>query len=193
MRCLIVEDHVLFADLLEAMLRSINGVEVVAIVRHVKAAEKECLAHRPQLLLLNPEVRGDAFGLIRTLARKVPASRTMLVSRSHRRVALPPDVRGHVHGVIGRDTGVAVLHREIGRWREAQAPQPSPRHVLGPREHELFGLIGRGLRSKEIAEVMGLTKASVDTYRKRIVSKLRSSGADLVRMAALHGQIPLPA
>jgi DNA-binding NarL/FixJ family response regulator len=123
----------------------------------------------------------------------VPASRTVLVSREQSRVVLPADVRGHVHSVIGRDDGFAVLRREIGRLRESQEPQAGPLDILGPRERELFGLIGRGLRSKEIANEMGLTKASVDTYRKRISSKLRSSGADLVRLAALHGQLPLAA
>jgi DNA-binding NarL/FixJ family response regulator len=194
MRCVVVEDQVVFADLLGAVLGSLTGVEVAAVAHEVKTAEAECRRHRPELLLLNPEVPGgDAFGVIRRLARAVPASRTVLLSRSQRRVVLPSDVRGHVHTVIGRADGFSVLRGEIGRLREAQAPQVSPLHILGPRERELFGHIGRGLRSKEIADAMGLTKASVDTYRKRISSKLRSSGADLVRLAALHGQLPLAA
>lgn len=195
MRCVVVEDHVVFADLLGAVLGSLTGVEVAAVAHDVKTAEAECRRHRPELLLLNHEVPGgDAFGLVRRLARVVPASRAVVLSRSHRRVVLPSDVRGRVHTVIGRDDGFSVLRAEIGRLREARAAQVvSPLHVLGPRERELFGLIGRGLRSKEIADAMGLTKASVDTYRKRISSKLRSSGADLVRLAALHGQLPLAA
>ena len=195
MRCVVVEDHVVFADLLGAVLGSLTGLEVSAVAHDVKTAEAECRRHRPELLLLNHEVPGgDAFGLVRRLARAVPASRAVVLSRSHRRVVLPPDVRGRVHSVIGRDDGFSVLRAEIGRLREARAAQVvSPLHVLGPRERELFGLIGRGLRSKEIADSMGLTKASVDTYRKRISSKLRSSGADLVRLAALHGQLPLAA
>jgi DNA-binding NarL/FixJ family response regulator len=82
----------------------------------------------------------------------------------------------------------------VSRARERVVlPAGRPWRVLGPRERELFVLIGRGLRSKEIADAVGLTKASVDTYRKRIATKLCRSGADLVRLAALHGQLPLAA
>lgn len=194
MRCVVVEDHVAFADLLGAMLGSLAGVKVVAVVHEVKAAEVACRTHDPELVLLNPEVPGgDAFGLVRRLARGSSAPRTVLLSSSRERMKLPVDVREQVHSVIAREDGFAVLRGEIGRLRTVQAPVVCPLRVLGPRERELFGLIGRGLRSKEIADAMGLSKASVDTYRKRIAWKLRSSGADLVRLAALEGQLPLAA
>lgn len=98
-----------------------------------------------------------------------------------------------MHSIIAREDGFATLRREIERLGAAQLPAPSPSSLLGPREHELFTLIGRGFRSKEIADAMGLTKASVDTYRKRICTKLRASGADLVRLAALHCELRLAA
>ena len=194
MRCVVVEDQVLFAELLAGTLSALPGFEVAAVAHEVRAAEAAARSHLPDLLLLNPEVPGgDVFGLVQRLGRRKPGARAVLVSRTRERVLLPEEVRPLVHSVIAREDGFAVLRGEIERLRVALSPARCPLRLLGPRERELFGLIGRGLRSKEIADEMGLTKASVDTYRKRISSKLRSSGADLVRLAALQGQLPLAA
>ena len=46
--------------------------------------------------------------------------------------------------------------------------------------------LGMGLKNKQIAENLGLTPATVGTYRKTIAAKLGLSGAELVRSAALY-------
>ena len=194
MRCVVVEDQVLLAELVAGTLAALPGFEVAAVTHEVRAAEAACRHHLPDLLLVNPEVPGgDVFGLVRRHGRRQSSARAVLVSRSPERVALPAEVRPLVHSVIAREDGFTVLREELERLRAAREPAGCSLRVLGPRERELFVLIGRGLRSKEIADEMGLTKASVDTYRKRIATKLRRSGADLVRLAALHGQLPLAA
>lgn len=194
MRCVVVEDQVLFAELLAGMLSALPGFEVAAVTHEVRAAEEACRSHLPDLLLLNPAVPGgDVFRLVRQLGRQQSGARAVLVSQMRDRVVLPAEVRPLVHSVIAREDGFAVLREELERLRAAREQSGCPLRILGPRERELFGLIGRGLRSKEIADEMGLTKASVDTYRKRIATKLRRSGADLVRLAALHGQLPMAA
>lgn len=194
MRCAVIENHVLLAELLSGTLDALPGFEVVAVAHELTTAAAVCRRKRPDLLLLNPAVPGgDVFALLRGLARVSPASRAVLVSAARTRIRVPADVRAQVHSVIAREDGFAVLRGEIERLRDAQEPPLCPLRVLGPRERELFALIGRGLRSKEIADEMNLSKASVDTYRKRIASKLRTSGADLVRLAALQGQLPMAA
>jgi DNA-binding NarL/FixJ family response regulator len=194
MRCVVVEDHVLLAELLAGMLSALPGFEVVAVTHEVRAAHSACRSYLPDLLLLNPGVPGgDALELVRRLGRRKSGARAVLVSRARERVVLPAELRPFVHSVISREDGFAVLREELERLRAARQPAGCSLRVLGPRERELFVLIGRGLRSKEIADAMGLTKASVDTYRKRIATKLCRSGADLVRLAALHGQLPMAA
>ncbi len=194
MRCVVVEDQVLLAELLAGTLSALPGFEVAAVTHELRAAEAACRSYLPDLLLLNPEVPGgDAFELVRRLGRRQSGARAVLVARARQRVVLPPEVRPFVHSVISREDGFAILREELERLRSAREPSGCPLRLLGPRERELFVLIGRGLRSKEIADEMGLSKASVDTYRKRIATKLRRSGADLVRLAALHGRLPLAA
>lgn len=57
---------------------------------------------------------------------------------------------------------------------------------LTDREAEIFGLIGDGLTSREIAERLGLSEHTVQTHRKRIATKLRTTGDELVRRAVAH-------
>jgi len=57
---------------------------------------------------------------------------------------------------------------------------------LSRREREVFGLIGEGRTTHEIAEKLNLATSTVETYRERAKSKLKlSSGSALVRQAVL--------
>jgi DNA-binding NarL/FixJ family response regulator len=62
---------------------------------------------------------------------------------------------------------------------------------LTPRQRQIFSLIGQGHTNKDIARLTGLSVATVETHRKAIARRLGRSGAELVRMAALHGDLLL--
>jgi hypothetical protein len=57
---------------------------------------------------------------------------------------------------------------------------------LSPRELRVFEALGRGLQNKEIAQLLGLSRYTVESYRKTISAKLELCGPELVRAAALH-------
>jgi FixJ family two-component response regulator len=57
---------------------------------------------------------------------------------------------------------------------------------LSPREREALDLITQGKRSKEIAEAMAVSSATVADYRQRIMRKMNARTAlDLVRMLSI--------
>lgn len=59
---------------------------------------------------------------------------------------------------------------------------------LSPREREVFALVARGCTSREIAEKLGLSCKSVETYRARFMMKLGlRTRADIVQYAIEHG------
>jgi DNA-binding NarL/FixJ family response regulator len=60
---------------------------------------------------------------------------------------------------------------------------------LQPREQRLLRELGCGLLNKEIAARLGLSVATVETYRKQVAAKLGISGAELVRLATLYRAI----
>lgn len=58
---------------------------------------------------------------------------------------------------------------EKGPLRQQQFPGIEK---LTPREREIFKLLRSGQRSKQIAEVLNISKNTVDTHRRRILKKL---------------------
>jgi RNA polymerase sigma factor (sigma-70 family) len=62
--------------------------------------------------------------------------------------------------------------------------------TLSDREREVLILVVEGRTSKEIARIVGVKPASVDTYRSRIMTKLEVADLpSLVRFAIRHGLI----
>ena len=74
----------------------------------------------------------------------------------------------------------ALVSRMVGRADTLQLATD----VLSDRELEVFGLIGSGFGTKEIAHKLGLSVKTIDTYREHLKLKLRlKSGVELVRFA----------
>ena len=58
---------------------------------------------------------------------------------------------------------------------------------LSPREKEVLRLVGQGKTTKQVAEALGLSAATVGNHRKHICRKLDlHSTAELVAFAATH-------
>jgi two-component system, NarL family, invasion response regulator UvrY len=65
-----------------------------------------------------------------------------------------------------------------------------PHETLSDREFQVFRLIGSGKTSKEIAEELCLSAATVSTYRARILEKMQmKNNADLIRYAIQQGLV----
>jgi two-component system response regulator NreC len=59
---------------------------------------------------------------------------------------------------------------------------------LSSREHHVFSLVARGFTNQQVADQLGLSMKSVETYRSRLMGKLGlRNRADLVRYALESG------
>lgn len=68
------------------------------------------------------------------------------------------------------------------------AREPSPMAILSPRERELLPLLAGGLSQRELAQELGVTVKTIETYRTRIGHKLGlTSRAELIRFALDNG------
>lgn len=56
---------------------------------------------------------------------------------------------------------------------------------LSPREQRVLRALGCGLLNKEIAARLGLSVATVETYRKNAAAKVGVRSAELVRLATI--------
>jgi len=64
--------------------------------------------------------------------------------------------------------------------------ESSPTDALTDRELEVFQLLGKGLRSREIAQQLNISIKSVDTYRARIKDKLNVRNSTELLLQALQ-------
>lgn len=55
---------------------------------------------------------------------------------------------------------------------------------LSPRQNQIFNLIGLDFSSKEIADMLTISEATVSTHRKNMIKKLQISGAGALQKMA---------
>lgn len=81
----------------------------------------------------------------------------------------------------------SVARRILSHFRDTAAPAESAADLTA-REREVLGLVGRGLRTAEVARALGLTESTVASYVKTIYAKLGvNSRVEAARRAARMG------
>lgn len=190
-RCLIVEDHQMFRELLGALLEAENLVEVVAVASTAREGIAACETHRPDILLLDLALPGgNGIAVARELAKCQPGARTIIVSGEADTFRCPQGLKPHIYSVVDKTRAFAVLREEIANLARlltgAEASTPEKNADLSPRELEIFQMVGLGLTSKEIAARIFISPQTVETHRRKIAAKLGKSAAELVHHATLH-------
>jgi len=198
LRCLLVEDQVMFLDLLEAMLRLQSGLQVVASRRTVADAIEAVNEFHPDLLILDLDLPdGDGTEVAEALQRCQPSARLIVLSGQASTFLCPEGLQSMLHAVVDKTNAYRDLQQELASLRPSPpGPGADPSDPtlalerLTGRERQVLALIGQGLSSKAIATRLGLAADTVHTHRRHITIKLGASGAELVRIAVLHGQNP---
>ncbi len=194
LRCVIVEDHQMFRELLGALLEAEDLLEVAAVANSAREGIGACELHRPDILLLDlalPDRNGLAVA--RALAKCHPAARTIIVSGEADTFQCPADLKTHIYSIVDKTRAFSVLRAEISNLvRELAgggAFPPDECAALSAREMEIYRLVGLGLTSKEIAARLFLSAQTVETHRRKIAAKLGMSASSVVQRAALHNLV----
>lgn len=182
--CLIVEDQLMFLQLLATMLNAIDGVEVRHTATNQSDALAICRRDPPDLLILDLSLPdGDGLAVARLLADTHPQAQVIVLSGQASTFICPADLAASVRGVVDKTSAFRHLQEVIDRCLNRQPVS------LTARQRQIFALIGQGLSNREIAASAALSVATVETHRKAIARKLGVSGADLVRRASLLGDL----
>lgn len=169
----------------------------------------EYLEHgRPDLLVTGLEFADDTgFGFLRQLGTRFSDVPALVVSlRSdhlHVRSALSEGVRGFVDRRSDTSELVKAVRRVLSGRMHVDArirsrvlgniardggdgPGSSPLGALSDRETEVFELLAQALSTAEIADILGLTPSTVQTYLAKLKDKLCCGNQkELVRAAVL--------
>jgi DNA-binding NarL/FixJ family response regulator len=192
-RCLIVEDHRMFADLLAMTFAAAPdlAIDIVEVAPSVAAGIAACDGHRPDIVLLDLDLPdGSGVTVAEHVAATLPDTRVIVVSGQTSTFVCPPHVSPAVHAVIDKAHAFHDLQVKLADLCEPRGgrtgPLPGRRRltsILSKREREVLALIGQQLSSVEIAGRLGISLHTINAHRKNIARKLGIRGTNLALVA----------
>jgi len=212
LRILIGDDHTLMRQGLRKILEEHADWDVIAEAGDGRQAVKDALALQPEIAILDigmPLLNG--IDATRQIVRRVPGIGVLILSMHGDEAYITQALQAGAKGYLLKDSADTDLLRAV----EAVAAGKSffspavasvmrddfVRHLadkgivdrfesLSEREREIFQLVAEGHSNKEIAELLSVSPATVETHRAHILHKLdMHSTAELVRYAVRRGVI----
>ncbi len=186
-RILIADDHRVFIDGMRAMLKEINGLEVIADAENGNQLIEQAALHKPDIILTDIQMpHKDGIEATKEIHKLYPEIKiialTMLNESMFIKKMLEAGASGYVLKTIDKEELINVVRKVAGGEKHFSAEvtaqlmnnfsQKGPLDVLTKREKEILSLIAQGLTDKEIAEKVFLSPLTATTHRKNILSKL---------------------
>jgi DNA-binding NarL/FixJ family response regulator len=207
----LADDHRILRDGLRMLLEAQHDIRVVGEAEEGRQAVCGVLSSKPNIVLMDitmPELNG--IEATRKIQEELPAAKVVILSvhadSEHVYRAFQAGARGYllkesagsevvdaVRSVNGGQRYLSQKLVEAGLDEYIYDRQNrSPLDQLSGREREVFQLTVEGNTSAAIAEKLGLSPKTVETYRSRIMEKLGVEDiTGLVRYAIRHGITPL--
>ena len=212
LRLLIGDDHTLVRQGLRKILEERPEWEVVAEVGDGREAIRQCVALKPDVAIIDvgmPLLNG--IDATQQIVRRVPETKVLVLSmhsdEAYVTRALHAGATGYmlkdsagtdlINGVAAVSAGQAFFSPAIAQLmlddyvrRVAGSGVADRYETLSEREREIFQLIAEARTNKEVAELLQISPATVETHRARILQKLDiHNTAELVLYAVRRGII----
>lgn len=180
---IIVDDHPMVREGLEAMLSSEDGFEVLGVAESVEKAVQLCREKKPDLALCDIRMPvEDGFCLLDRVTSEKLTTRVLLLA------GMPlkeEEARAKEQGAIGylpksieqeklSDIIRALMAKHLDFAAETFQPTPS---TLTVREMDVLRLVAKGMQREQIAAELGIGLQSVKTYMKNVLVKMHAPNA----------------
>ena len=189
---MLADDHAVVRDGLRALLEAGNDLQVVGVAGNGREAVAEALRLRPDIVIMDiamPEL--DGVEATRRIIERSPETRvlilSMYLSAEHIYRALQAGAQGYVlKESAGEEVVEAIRALRAGkrylshRITETviddylrEGTNVSPLDSLSLRERDVLQLVVEGRTNAAIAQALSLSPKTVETYRARIMKKLK--------------------
>ncbi len=208
---LIVDDHAMIRKGLRMAIESQSDLQVVGEAGTVHEAIGLAARLEPQIITLDLTMPGPSgVASVERLREAAPGARIIVLTMhddpAYVRSAMAMGASGYVHKSAA-DTELISAIRAVARGRafidvgdaatlesilspRTRATAKSPVDSLSDREREVLRQVARGYTNQQIADEIGLSVKTVESYRSRLMKKLGlKERADLVRLAMELGLI----
>ena len=213
-RVLVADDHAIIREGLRVMLGNQPDMEVVGLAANGREAIRLVDKHGPDVAVIDismPELNGiEAF---QQVLPRHPHMNVVVLSIHETKPYVYRAMKAGAKGYLIKETaglevvdavravyrGESYLSQRINDLLMDVSSRPletsledNPLEALSRREREILQLVAEGKTSQQIGEILSISPKTVDTYRSRLMRKIRVDDVPgLVRFAIQHGVISL--
>lgn len=210
LRVLLGDDHTVLRQGLRKILEDRRDWRVVAEAGNGRDAVRGAIEHNPHVAVLDigmPLLNG--IEATRQIVRRAPSVRVLILSMHSDQAYVTQAVQAGARGYLlkesaGSELIAAITAIAAGKSffspavaqvvfddyvRTLAARGITDRYdALSEREREVLQLVAEGQSSREIADVLSISPATVETHRTHVLQKLGlRNTAEVVRFAARRG------
>ncbi|MFI7132310.1 response regulator [Nonomuraea sp. NPDC050153] len=209
-RLILADDHPVFVSGLRALLDAETGMTVLAVAATGADALRLAVEHRPDVAVLDVNMPGgDGLTVTARMRAAGLPTRSLILTMYDDDENVLAALRAGAHGYALKGAGpeeivaavravargeavfgAGVAARILAHFARAAAASPFPQ--LTEREHEVLGLVARGLDNTAIAQRLGVSGKTVRNYVSNVLTKLhvadRSAAIVRAREAGLGGE-----
>ncbi len=214
-KILLVDDHKLIRDGIQAMLKDKEEFEVIGSVGSGEDAINEVGENRPDVILMDIMMTGmTGIEATRWIKGSDPGIKIILVTQEISKEYVSAGIKSGVDGYAPKDIDQETLLEAIrtvkngGRFfndaimklvfedfysheklKSADKKLPDD---LTKREYEVLGLVATGKTNKEVADALFISIKTVETHKTHIMEKLGlRNSTELVKYAIKHNIISI--
>jgi len=206
-RIVIIDDHTLFREALLSLLKSSPWLEIAGDAGDAETGFLLVQREQPTLVLLDLQMPGVVgLDLAKRLLQLPTRPHVIILTGTNDMSFVPEAIQIGVAGFLRKEAPSTELIRAIhtvfddkvylcseaataiSESVRARQTLQSSAEALSERENQVLAFVAQGLRNKEIADKLGVSIKSVETYRARLMAKLNcANAADLMRYAIRNG------
>ncbi|MBK9745673.1 MAG: response regulator transcription factor [Chloroflexi bacterium] len=210
-RIVLADDHAVLRAGLRVLLNAEPDINVVGEAGDGEEALHAIAQFQPDIIVLDlmmPNVKG--LDIIEQVTQSYPHTRVLVLTMHSDTQYIRHVVKAGGAGYVLKSSADTELIKAIrvvasggsyltpeatqvliSDYREKDEPASKPvtgLDLLSEREHEVLVMTALGYSSREIGELLFISPKSVDTYRQRLMEKLRlENRAELVQYALKNG------
>lgn len=179
---LLIDDHTLFLDGLELLLRRTGNYEVTGKIKDPLQAVEFLSEHHVDLVLADIQMPGiDGIDLLKRILSRFPHIKVVMISMHEEDEFIQEITSLGGYGFLPKSMDGEKMLEELDRINAGQkvfprrAKKTSQSEHFSDRELEVLRLLAKGKNSYEIAEQLFITLNTVKTHRRNMLRKLKAT------------------
>jgi len=181
-RVLLIDDHSLFLDGLELLLKRTGTYEVAGKINDPLKAIDFLNTNSVDLVLADIQMPGiDGLDLLKRILSRFPQVKVVMISMHEEDEFVQEIMSSGGCGFLPKSMDSARMVEELDKIRDGARIFPkgtrktTQSQHFSERELEILRLLAKGKNSYEIAEELFITLNTVKTHRRNMLRKLKAS------------------